>query len=158
MGLFIATALYFLLVWLAFLVFGSNYDCIVTPFLVLCSIVCPLCRCTPSCTHLYLIVYSVLKHCAHTSCCLLVIAFALLMYYYVPSCVHSVVALHRVHTYIWLFARSHIRCTHIVRSLYVPRLLALTCSYVHMNGPKGPSWCAHMCGAKLLLGAKNIPL
>jgi hypothetical protein len=68
---------------------------------------------------LILYCYSVLKHCAHTSCCLHVIAFALLMYYYIPSCVHSVVALHRVHTYIWLFARSHIRCTHIVRSLYV---------------------------------------
>jgi hypothetical protein len=166
MGLFIATALYFLLVWLAFLVFGSNYDCIVTPFLVLCSIVCPLCRCTPSCTHLYLIVYSVLKHCAHTSCCLLVIAFALLMYYYVPSCVHSVVALHRVHTYIWLFARSHIRCTHIVRSLYVPLPMYLAwpkCIVtwmdlkvhhdVPMNGPKGPS-CVW---SKAPFGMKKYP-
>jgi hypothetical protein len=40
----------------------------------------------------YLLYYSVLKHCAHTSCCLHVIAFALLMYHYV----HRVCTCHYV--------------------------------------------------------------
>jgi hypothetical protein len=36
---------------------------------LLCSIVCPLCRCTPSCTHLYLIVRS-LTYSLHSYCSL----------------------------------------------------------------------------------------
>jgi hypothetical protein len=55
----------------------------------------------------------------------------------------------------------------VVLNIFAPIRCAHGRSYVScsktddmcgMNGPKGPSCVPHMCGAKLLLGAKNIPL
>jgi hypothetical protein len=82
---FLATALYFLLV-LAWL--GFNWG----PFWLFIVVSCLHLSLRSSYMHSYLFVYSVLKHCAHTSCCLHVIAFALLMYHYV----HRVCTCHYV--------------------------------------------------------------
>jgi hypothetical protein len=90
------------LAWLAWLAFGWSWSFFDLVVLMLCSAV-RSCT-TPMLRILYC--YSVLKHCAHTSCCLHVIAFALLMYYYCLSIV---------------------RCAHYIRCAFALLRIAAPC-------------------------------
>jgi hypothetical protein len=94
---------------------------LVGPFWLLIVVSCLHLSLRSSYMHSYLFVYSVLKHCAHTSCCLHVIAFALLMYHYV----HRVCTCHYVPR---TCTRITTKCTHAFALLMysftclVPRL------------------------------------
>jgi hypothetical protein len=78
----------------------------------------------------------------------------MLMYYYIPSCVHSVVALHRVHTYIVLLLRAKALRTHFVlfarNSIRYAHVLLYSIVYrdEHVR-PKGPHvWAIFMSFAQ----------